>query len=280
MKDCKTCGAPLEGDPLQKSWTCGYCKTVNFNENLIKEHIAKIDFTKAHNLLQVAMTAYDCGDYTKAQEVFERVLIEDSGNLDAWVYSALAVSFATNITRYEASAKRALVCLNRAQAIDSGSDIFKVGRSVCANNMGRVALNAVSKHFDDAKKAWHGYESTDKARATSMANDELNSAFLYAEHALSLDPDDLKISGGIAVLVVLSDRFYKGGTPNKSVVEKAQSILSMIKEKNPSLYAEFAKALEVKKKSGCAGQAALLLFVFTLCGVALAEGLARLIGAV
>jgi tetratricopeptide (TPR) repeat protein len=270
MKDCKTCGAPLEGDPLQKSWTCGYCKTVNFNEDLIKEHIAKIDFTKAHNLLQVAMTAYDCGDFTKAQEVFERVLVEDSGNLDAWVYSALAVSFATNITRYEASAKKALAYLNKAQAIDSSSDIFKVGRSVCANNMGRVALTAASKHFDDAKKAWHAYESTDKARATSMTNDELNSAFLYAEHALSLDPDDLKISGKIAVLVVLSDRFYKSRNPNKTVVEKSQLVLSAIKERNPALYAELAKELE-PTKSGCAGAASLLLFAFVVGSVSIAR---------
>jgi LSD1 subclass zinc finger protein len=271
MRECNSCGSPLEGDPLARSWTCAYCKTVNHNEGFLRQHIDKIDFTKAHNLLQVGLAAYGGGDYKKAAHVLERVLLEDATNIDAWVYSALATAYMADMSNYEDFAKKVDSYLRKAVGVDSASDVLAICKSVCANTLGKVALRIVERQYEDAKKAWFSYESTDKDRANRQTNAELEAGLRYADHALSLKPDDLKVIGRIAVLTILSDRLYKGNNPQKAIVAKARVVLSTVKEKNPSLYAEYAKDLDPPKqkseKSGCAGQASTLIAALAVSGI-------------
>lgn len=268
MRECHSCGSPLEGEPLARSWVCAYCKTVNYNEAFLQQHIAKTDFSKTHNLLQVGLTAYEGGDYKKALDVLERLLLEDTSNVDAWVYSALATAFLADMSNYENSASKAGSFLKKAESMDSSADIVKVGRSVSANTLGKVAIRIVERQYEDAKKAWFSYESVDKDRAARQTNEELNQGLRYASHALSLGPDDLRIAGRIAVLTVLSDRLYKGINPHKGSVTAAQTVLTRIQQVNPALYAEYAKELTPpKEKKGCAGQAVALLVTGAIAAV-------------
>ena len=268
MRECKACGSPLEGAPLARSWTCAYCKTVNFNEAFLQQHIATIDFAKTHNLLQVGLTAYQAGDYRKALDVLERVLMEDSSNVDAWVYTALATSFLADMSNYESSAQKVESYIGKAGNINPDSEIISTGRSVCANTLGRVALRMVERQYDHAQKTWFSYESVDPGKATRKTNEELNAGLRCAGHAFSLNPDDLKIAGRIALITVQSDRLYKGNNPHKAIVAKANAVLETVKQKNPALYSEYSSILSPpKQKSGCAGQACAILAVLATSGV-------------
>jgi tetratricopeptide (TPR) repeat protein len=261
MRECVACGSPLKGDPLNYSWTCEYCKTVTYNEAFLRQRIASLDFSKSHNLLQVGLAAYNGGDYGKAIEILERVLTEDSENVDAWVYTALSTALLANISNYERSANKVESYLNKAATIAPESDVFVTGKNVCANVLGLLAVRMVDRQFEEGKKTWFCYESTDRTKADQKANEEYNIGLKYAEHAFLLNPDDSKISGRLAVLVLLIDQRYSGSNPYGSTVSKALSVLNDIKTKNPSLYAEYGAMIEPpkKQKSGCAGQAIAIL---------------------
>lgn len=268
MKECNACGSPFEGDPQEGVWTCAYCKTVNYNAAFLQKRIGEIDFKKTHNLLRVGLTAYEAGDFPKTIEVLGHLLAEDSSNVDAWVYSALAIAFLADMSNYESSAKKVESYIRKAEGCDSGSTVLSTGRSVCANALGHVALRMIERQYEEAEKAWLGYESVDLDKAKRRTVEELDIGFRYAGHAFSLNPDDLQISGRIALRVILNDRLYKGINPHKEIVAKATSLLETVKQKNPTLYAKFMPVLSPpKQKSGCGWKIVGLVFIIGAIGL-------------
>jgi Tfp pilus assembly protein PilF len=95
--------SPLEGNLLESRWKCSYCKAINYNEKYVDLHAKNIDFSKADNLLQVGMAAFEGEDYTKAREIFDKVLMEDSRSLDAWVYAAISIAHLSDLSAIDKS---------------------------------------------------------------------------------------------------------------------------------------------------------------------------------
>lgn len=275
MRDCRGCGSPLAGDPLANSWACPYCKLTNYNEGVIGQRIKDIDFSKAHSLLEVGITAYEAGDYDKALAVLETVLSQDSSSGDAWIYSALCVAYTANLTNFEKSIKQVHLHLRKAEMLGANGDLLTVSRSVCANALGETAIRAIERQLRDARKAYESYESTNTERAVAMANEELDTGIGYATQAFALQPDDPHISGQLATLSILSCRYYKRASPYGDLVEQAERVLSQIKETNAKLYGEFAAIIAPPKesaKSGCATQ----MKCFMVVGIIVVIGWATL----
>jgi tetratricopeptide (TPR) repeat protein len=260
MKECKSCGSPLEGNPLASQWKCTYCGTVTYNEEYVSLYAKNIDFSKAHHLLQVGIAAYEGREYAKAQDAFERVLMEDSRSRDAWVYGALAIAHLSDLSNLDKSMSGVESYLKKARDVGGAAEILEVGESVACNVLGRILFRAIRRHRELAEKKYFAFESVDRAKAQRNREDEMRPLFGYAEYVFENPPDDPSIMGPIAVEVLLASR--AGGCP-APIKNSANAALEMIKNKNPGYYQSLASVLNPPKKStGCgASNAAFLVIV-------------------
>ena len=260
MNECKSCGSPLEGNPLASQWKCEYCKTVNYNEEYVDLYAKNIDFSKAHNLLQVGIASYEGREYSKARDAFDKVLMEDSRSRDAWVYGALSIAFLSDLSNLDRSMSSVESYLKKAHETDGSDDIVAVGESVARNALGRTILRAIQRHRELAEKKYFAFESVDIAKARRGRDEELKPLFRYASHAFKNPPDDASVIGPISVEVLLAAR--NGGCPGP-LRDAASSALDRIKAKNPSYHESLAAVLKpAKKKGGCgSSNAAVLLIV-------------------
>lgn len=259
MNECKSCGSPLEGNPLASQWECGYCRTINYNEEYVDLYAKNIDFSKTHNLLQVGIAAYEGREYAKARDSFEKVLMEDSRNWDAWVYGALAIAHLSDLSNLDKSMSSVESYLKKAREGDGEAEILDVGESVARNALGRTLLRAISRHRELSEKKYFAFESVDRAKAIRDRNEELQPLFRYAAHAFRNPPDDPSIVGPLAVEVLLAAR---NGSPPSGIENSASAALDSIKEKNPGYHHSLVAQLNPPKApSGCGNSSAAALLM-------------------
>ncbi len=260
MNECKSCGSPLEGNPLASQSKCSYCGRVNFNEQFVGLYAQNIDFTKTHNLLEVGMAAFHGQDYAKARDAFERVLLEDSRSQEAWVYAAMSIANLTDLSNMDVCLGDVESYLKKAAEMGGRTEILEVGESVARNAIGRTVLRAIRRHREVADKKYFAYESVNRAKAVSDRDQELTFLYKYAECACQLVPDDPAVIGPVSVEVLLAARH--GGCP-AGLRDAATRALNDIKEKNGQLYQSLAGDLAPARRSsspGCgSGKTALLV---------------------
>ena len=172
--ECASCGAPLQGDPLSLSFVCGYCGATTYNPQSISNHLKNIDQSKVNNHLKIALSHFEAAEYAKSLECFEHALIEDSSNLDGWLYSALAVAYSSNLQNFEHNIDVINAKLKRAFEISPDSDIANNISFSCKDVINNIASQAITKTIKVAEKRHYAYESTDRGWANREYSRELN----------------------------------------------------------------------------------------------------------
>lgn len=241
MSECKGCGAQLVGDPLASQWNCGYCKKVNYNDQFVHHYARNINFSKAHNLFQVGITAYEGGEYTEARSAFERSLTEDSSSRDAWVYCALSIAQLSDLSNIDRSITSVNSCLNRAKSVEGDTEILEVGESVARNLLGHTVLRTMQRHRNIAEKKYFAFESVDRIKANRDRDAEMKLLFPHAAYAFANRPDDPAILGQIAIEVLLASR---SSECTKELKKSANEAIEDIKKKNPRFHQTLINQLD------------------------------------
>ena len=244
---CNSCGAPLEGDPSASSWKCEYCQTVNYNSFILEKRIKDIDFSKSSNLFQLGMSSYEAGDYKLAATQLEKVLIEDSGNSDAWMYLALSATKTADAANFSDSYNKVTVYLVRAAKSGASQETLDIAKNTCANTLAILSLRIIERHFNDARKAIEAFGSVDQKRGNQIMRKELSQLYTNAEQVLSLNPNEIKTTVRIASYVLRGCKLSGISNPKNSAYVAAMAVIDSIKESNPSMYNSIASDIGLPK---------------------------------
>jgi tetratricopeptide (TPR) repeat protein len=253
MNNCTSCGGIFRGDPFAKTWTCEYCGQVNYNKEFLQRHIQTVNVERVSNLIQVAVVSYQSGEYSTSLEAFEKVLQEDSDNLDAWVYAALSAAQIMNLTNFDAIIPKVDNYLKQAEKLSSASDVYLVGRNVANELICNVLLRGAVMRLEEAKKVDFAYNSVDENYAKAKANEQIGVMISYIEAAMRLPINNPTIQCEIASVAIRGIKLYSGNNPYVVVLNKAKVIIADLKEKNPSLFQKYAYLLtdQQRSQSGC-----------------------------
>tara|TARA_Y100001960_G_C14588427_1_gene784370 strand:+ start:79 stop:912 length:834 start_codon:yes stop_codon:yes gene_type:complete len=255
MSSCGNCGAALKKDPSIATWECEFCKLVTVNERYAEYHIKDIETSKSHSQLQVGLASFEAGDYKKALDILEKSLMDDSRNIDAWVYSSLCIANLIDLSNISASIKKITSYFNSAREIDEDAEIIKSGETLSRNAIGKNLLRAIEKQASKAEKQYFAFESIDKSQAIQRRNEELQKLFQYAEQMFEMPSEIPTVIGPASVAVLLAERKIHC---HVSLSNAAKATLEVIKTTHPDYYKKVTAPLHVTEKSGCLGSVAVL----------------------
>ena len=256
MSSCGNCGAVLKQNPSIATWECEFCKLVTVNERYAEYHVKDIDTSKSHSQLQVGLASFEGGDYEKSLGILEKSLMDDSRNIDAWVYSSLCIANLIDLSNISASIKKITSYFNSAREIDKDAEIIKSGETLSRNAIGKSLLRAIEKQASKAEKQYFAFESIDMSKATQRRDAELQELFQYAEQMFEMPSEIPTIIGPASVSVLLAS---KETMCPELLNNAAKAALEVIKTKHPDYYKQVTAPLHVtEKKSGCLGSVAVL----------------------
>jgi hypothetical protein len=270
MNSCGNCGAVLKSDPSSATWECEFCKLITVNEKYAEYHVKDIETSKCNSQLQVGLTYLEGGDYQKAYDIIEKSLMDDSRNVDAWVYSALCIANLTDLSIISGSIKKIRSCLNAARGIDKDAEIIKSGETLSRNIIGKNLLRAIEKQVTQADKNYFAFESIDMSKATQKRDAELQELFHYAEQMFEMPSEIPTIIGPASVLVLLASNQKMCSEVLKN---SAKAALETIKTEHPDYYKKIAAPLNdltygnQNSKGGSFLVKAVKVVVFSLLGI-------------
>ena len=272
MRECKGCGAPLEGDPTGASLTCRFCRLENFNEAYLERRIASIDFSKVHNLLEVGLTAFKAGEYEKARATLDKVLHEDSNNQDAWVYSAVCCAHLADLSNLDQSVSAVDTYLAKASEIGAETEVYRVGATIARNTIGATLLRSMTRSFEQGQKAYFAFSSTDSANAIRQRNRELEFCLRHALPVIRTPPNDPHLAGEAAVMTLNAIRQYSGQSCPPRLDAMARGLLDSLKDTNPELHSRLTGQVarsggSKSAASGCAPFVAIIGVVAVVVAV-------------
>lgn len=248
--ECNGCGAPRSADSLATHWTCAYCKATTYSQAYLQSQVSDVDLSKTSHLLEVGLVAYQAGEFDRARDLLQRSLAEDSGNADAWMYTALSIAAQADIATFYDSADKVRTYSARAQELSPTAPRVIAGRSVCANDLAAVGLRAAQRELRDAEKTWFSFSSSDPKEATRRTNREVESGLRFVSESLALRPDDIRVAGGLASTARSLAALYKGQVP-AALMRQCESILEDVRRQNPSLHSVLVSESHSRKSIGC-----------------------------
>jgi membrane associated rhomboid family serine protease len=233
--ECKGCGAGLDGDPLSRSWTCGYCATVTVNERFLSAYIHRTDFTAAHHLLQAAMAAFDAEEYAKAFSGFDKVIATDSACVDAWAYGAVAAARLATAQNFEQQARTSDTWMKRAKRLDPAGDVVVVSDGVCRQALSQTAYRALERNLREGNSAYFAFESIDRKDALRRRTECFERAFGFAARIFDYQPADSSILAGTIESVLTNEPKLTPGQRLPALVTQASHALETLEKINPVL---------------------------------------------
>ncbi len=257
LTDCRSCGAPLNSDPLARFATCTSCGVKNANEQYLTLIASKLDLSKFHNLMQVALASYRAGDHEKAITQFELALAEDAGQVEPWCFAAISAAESATQANLVARAAQSRSYIASARSAAGDQDTVETSEAIAEDKLAAVAIRAMDRAWRDARNDRFAYGSTDKAEASRRENDHLKRAISLGQFVIDSTTAVDRYRAQASACILESCRVI--GNSDSEVARRAKGFLEQLATSNPILYAEFGgqrapnvsqKSVEVEEISG------------------------------
>ncbi len=248
MKECKSCGAPSEQESLGASWKCGFCKSVNYDENYVEAYFAKIDVAKLSSYMRLAKASYEAGNFEDAVAKFDKALTENAENAEAWAYKGLALAHAINLGNIDKIPSEVDQCFLQANSLTTdGDDFVEAAHAVARERVVSELVRSAVREVEQAQKSAFAF-SHDSGEAREHAGGRYGNAFRALGVCLAMPSSNVRQMVDVCRLTVAtSQEPFAPSAP--TVRQAALDYLEEVRVRFPSLQIDIPQP--VKAKSAC-----------------------------
>ena len=249
MTNCKSCGANASEAASSGSWTCGFCKTVNFVDGYLEGQLRQAAEVTQSKSVEAGVVALECGNYSEADDFFVDALKTDPKNGELWAYRAVSVAGQVNLSNIESITKQSLRCLAEAEKnrnSSANSEAIDAATATVRERLVRELLRDSARRIEQGQKIIRGY-SHNQSGALAKARPKFEQAVSALAAAFSVKSADTSQMGEVAKLAVSIKRQYE--VSDQQLDLQIDEFCQAIKDTHPSLFGELTDGSEGKKTS-------------------------------
>ena len=164
---CSSCGASVENISNKSTYKCEYCGSYNYDEKYIEQRFAKLNPTKAIEILGVAKVRFASARYEEAVELITESLKENNDCVEAWASLAACRIYTLSTSNFENNIKSIDQCMLKIKDLDnehSQEFFLEIHQKLLEKT-----LKLSEEWIHKSAKIYSAYESTDPHRAKERA---------------------------------------------------------------------------------------------------------------
>ena len=116
---CSSCGASVENISNKSTYKCEYCGSYNYDEKYIEQRFAKLNPTKAIEILGVAKVRFASARYDEAVELITESLKENNDCVEAWACLAACRIYTLSTSNFDKNIKSIEQCMIKIKNLDN-----------------------------------------------------------------------------------------------------------------------------------------------------------------
>ena len=259
VKECTSCGASSNQVRIDASWTCEFCKSVNFDEKYVDAYLSRIDIAKLSNYMRMAKTSYEAGNFKDAVVRFDQALEENAQNPEAWAYKGLALAHTINLSNIDSIPDEVDLCFQQANALEpDGNEFLGAAREIARERVISELMRSTIREYEQAQKTEFAF-SDDVDEIRLRVTERYNNAFHALAMCLSKPSSNVRQMIDVCRLTVAISQ-EKYAPSSLTVTRDALNYVDETRRRLPSLMFDMPKSSV--KKAACFPSGARVASIF------------------